>query len=629
MAAQRSEAPGFTEAKRRQLVGLALVCMCLLQARATLTRGDFISDDAWISMRYAQNLVNGDGLVWNAGEPPVEGYSNLLWTLLGALGLAVHVPLLGWLTALGLGMAAACVPLTYAAVRLAGGARPWALFGAALTAVSSQIAGTAILGLETPLVVLLMTLSTVRALAEERALQEGRAAFPWSALCFGLLTWGHVEGPFYLAIPVAIRLARRYTAPDMPADRRRDAIAWALMLAFPLSQELFRIFYYHDWMPNTVRIKVMIPSYDVSPAAGLRYVLISLLSNKALAALVALGVPAALLARRGERWIAAGLLLPWLACAAFVVAAKGDMINQLRFMAPAAPTLLAVCAIGLERLIAAVPGPLRLGALCVPLGLGLAIAHRDLSIQVVIHNRNPSTEQQGSGGVLADLREPLGEVRELKRPLARLWSADEAHPLEAVPWFMMWVLENVPAGRGVLFPDVGLLGFALSDGLVLDARGLNSRGSAALLAATPQEGPQGMADPGVVAFLREFHEMTPAGLVLQAKDGRVWGPTEAALQGDGALDAYRSVATGRYINRREVWIGSADLPRPTVAQILARYHRMERHAPGILDWASRARAIERGSAVPAETPWLDSEPIELYPSGVWTREATGRPHTGR
>ena len=38
-------------------------------------------DDAMISMRYAKNLVNGFGLVWNPGGLAVEGYTNFLWTL--------------------------------------------------------------------------------------------------------------------------------------------------------------------------------------------------------------------------------------------------------------------------------------------------------------------------------------------------------------------------------------------------------------------------------------------------------------------------------------------------------------------------------------------------------------------
>lgn len=43
-------------------------------------------DDAFISYRYAQNLVEGNGLVWNPGEN-VEGYSNFLWVMLLAAGL--------------------------------------------------------------------------------------------------------------------------------------------------------------------------------------------------------------------------------------------------------------------------------------------------------------------------------------------------------------------------------------------------------------------------------------------------------------------------------------------------------------------------------------------------------------
>ena len=38
-------------------------------------------DDAMISMRYAQHLAQGHGLVWNIGEAPVEGFTNLGWVI--------------------------------------------------------------------------------------------------------------------------------------------------------------------------------------------------------------------------------------------------------------------------------------------------------------------------------------------------------------------------------------------------------------------------------------------------------------------------------------------------------------------------------------------------------------------
>ena len=44
----------------------------------------FTVDDAYITLRYAKHLAGGQGLVWNLGERPVEGYSNFLYVLLGA-----------------------------------------------------------------------------------------------------------------------------------------------------------------------------------------------------------------------------------------------------------------------------------------------------------------------------------------------------------------------------------------------------------------------------------------------------------------------------------------------------------------------------------------------------------------
>src|ERR1700742_3826290 len=41
----------------------------------------FFSDDAFISLRYAQRFAHGEGLTWTAGER-VEGYTDLLWVLL-------------------------------------------------------------------------------------------------------------------------------------------------------------------------------------------------------------------------------------------------------------------------------------------------------------------------------------------------------------------------------------------------------------------------------------------------------------------------------------------------------------------------------------------------------------------
>ena len=50
----------------------------------------FTVDDAYISFRYARNLADGLGLVYNAGER-IEGYTNFLWTVLLAGGIELGI----------------------------------------------------------------------------------------------------------------------------------------------------------------------------------------------------------------------------------------------------------------------------------------------------------------------------------------------------------------------------------------------------------------------------------------------------------------------------------------------------------------------------------------------------------
>lgn len=57
-------------------VALALGVLFLLGAYAAWS---FTVDDAYITFRYSEHLAAGDGPVWNAGEDPVEGFTNFLW----------------------------------------------------------------------------------------------------------------------------------------------------------------------------------------------------------------------------------------------------------------------------------------------------------------------------------------------------------------------------------------------------------------------------------------------------------------------------------------------------------------------------------------------------------------------
>ena len=73
---------------KSRLAGSAVCLLLLIVALWHTGQLFWICDDAFISLRYAQNLVRGEGLVFTVGER-VEGYTNFSWTLLAALGMAL------------------------------------------------------------------------------------------------------------------------------------------------------------------------------------------------------------------------------------------------------------------------------------------------------------------------------------------------------------------------------------------------------------------------------------------------------------------------------------------------------------------------------------------------------------
>ena len=74
-----------TTRARRAIVLSALAFYLLFVLRTSFTiagtRYFVLFEDAMISMRYARHVAGGHGFVWNIGEPPIEGFTNLLWVL--------------------------------------------------------------------------------------------------------------------------------------------------------------------------------------------------------------------------------------------------------------------------------------------------------------------------------------------------------------------------------------------------------------------------------------------------------------------------------------------------------------------------------------------------------------------
>lgn len=74
----------------------------------------FTIDDMYISLRYAKHWASGQGLLWNIGEEPVEGYSSFSFVVLAVMAIKLNIDPVIMLKAAGiLGLILSVISLYY------------------------------------------------------------------------------------------------------------------------------------------------------------------------------------------------------------------------------------------------------------------------------------------------------------------------------------------------------------------------------------------------------------------------------------------------------------------------------------------------------------------------------------
>lgn len=269
-------------------------------AMALAYRMRWIGDDAFISFRYARNLVEGHGLVFNPGER-VEGYTNFFWTLLIAAGIAMSLSPILWSVVLSLtSLAAVVVLLQVLALKLLRHSRSIPVSIAAVAVAGSYLMGNfGTSGLETMFACALVLGGLYAAVA-------GRAGV--AGLLGILATLSHPDQLlFYLALGAALLFDPRWKNPRrLFADRdyRRKVLLYLapLVLIF-VPYYIWRTSYYGYFFPNTYYAKSGGATYFEQ---GARYL--------------------------GIAWIGAGLLgvLPLALCGAWM--RRKDLIGRYLFL---------------------------------------------------------------------------------------------------------------------------------------------------------------------------------------------------------------------------------------------------------------------------------------------------------
>lgn len=328
---------------------IALLCLVGL---ALATERRWVCDDAFISYRYADNLIRYGELVFNPGER-VEGYTNFLWTLLLAAASALGLDLPVTSQVLGL----ASFALLLLVVRRLGervmpalaGAPAWPLCLAAI-ALTRPMQDFATSGLET---MLFTALASAGALllapmdaAAPRARQAGFALLALAAMTrpdglvfyatAALLTlWHTTPRPLSLAAVLSTERARALASEH------------AFFLCVFAPYWAWRWVYFGSPLPNTFYAK---SAYDPYPAQGLYYLGLFFVSHwwfLTLPALFLAGWRRASAVERAPLKFIGALLLAWCAYVAWV---GGDFMFA-RFMIPATPLLYLAFEAGLRLLL--------------------------------------------------------------------------------------------------------------------------------------------------------------------------------------------------------------------------------------------------------------------------------------
>ena len=211
-------------------------------------------DDAMIAMRYAKNLADGHGLLWNAGEPPVEGYTNFLWTLYMAF---IHLfpiamsktSLVVMATGAGILLANLCVVKSLTETIIP--ENRWAPLAVAfLTAFYYPLIFWTLRGMEVGFLMLLINVGVLLAFRLDRKWNMGDLALLILVFAAAVLT------RMDAVIPVGIVTLYILIIGWKQGIRGGLLLLPLSLLAVEIAHTAFRIHYYGDALPNTYYLKV-------------------------------------------------------------------------------------------------------------------------------------------------------------------------------------------------------------------------------------------------------------------------------------------------------------------------------------------------------------------------------------
>jgi hypothetical protein len=238
------------------IVAIALALMYEMAARAeTFTiQGRpvaTLTDDAYISMRYARHLAAGHGLVWNIGEHPIEGFTNFLWVV----WIACLIKIFGDPSYAMIASAAGChivsIVLFYRLLAERYQAHWLAACSATLLLAGWEPIRTQVyVGLEAPLLLCLFVAALYLVTSPSSTVRLG------GALAAGVLPLVRPDGVFLTILVMALYVGTE-GRQGIARNLSRHIAALAFFVGPMALLTVGRIVYFGDAVPNTYYLKVV------------------------------------------------------------------------------------------------------------------------------------------------------------------------------------------------------------------------------------------------------------------------------------------------------------------------------------------------------------------------------------
>lgn len=310
-------------------------------------RIEFLSDDAFISFRFAENLSGGHGLVYNEGER-VEGYTNFLWVVILSVASKLGFDLLAFARALSVVSAIVLIILTYRISRSVFALSVPAVFIAPfLTALNPGVVLWSYSGMETLFFALTVNLGVVFIM---RFLNNSRSSGLYFASVFFLIaSLTRPEGAIFFFVSFLYVMIF-----DGDGAKRKIGESAGLMAAPVLLfivcysvYFLWRYNYYGQLLPNTFYAKT---GFENQELKGFYYCFKFVRESMAGGFLLMFAAYAVLAFIGDIRIRYAALVIA--VYVIYLILIGGDNLLVQRFMVPVVPLIFTLVAFGIGKLSA-------------------------------------------------------------------------------------------------------------------------------------------------------------------------------------------------------------------------------------------------------------------------------------